>query len=215
MADDGGVEHRGEPRIKKRISCELTVGERRFNGLVLDFSSQGLFVQTAAQPAPGESVHVSIRTPHRSEPLEVEARVVRVKLVPPRLRTVAQGGLGLHIEEPPPDFIQFVADVRRPLKIPKVSVLPKDQEPKRDEKKLTKERLDRFFRNRRPAPRAEPEGSSPEASRRLPRWRIQLSCTAGGGSRSFIVCCETEEGAREQARAELEDDWKIEAIDRV
>ncbi len=208
---------RGEPRIKKRIACELGVGEKRYNGLVLDLSSHGLFVQTAAQPDPGARVRVAISAPGRSAPLVVEALVARNKLVPPQLRTVAQGGLGLHVPQPTPEFAQFVADVRRPVKIQKVSILPGKPPALQQDKTLTKERLDRFFAGRARKTEHQPGDERPIAGpyTRLPRWRIRLRHDGGEGTRSFIVRSESEADAREQVLAEIDDGWKIEAIDRV
>ncbi len=211
------MDRRGEPRIKKRIACELCVGEKRFNGLVLDFSSHGLFVQTAAQPDPGERVRVALSASGRPAPLVVEAVVARTKLVPPQLRTVAQGGLGLHVPQPTAEFAQFVEDVQRPVKIQKVSILPGSAPAPAQAKTLTKERLDRFFAGRARAPKPQPGDERPVAGpyTRLPRWRIRLRHDGGEGTRSFIVRSESEADAREQVLAELDDGWKIEAIQRI
>ncbi len=43
----------------------------------------------------------------------MQARVARQKLVPPQLRSVAQGGIGLHIDLPPQGYLEFYADLTR------------------------------------------------------------------------------------------------------
>lgn len=220
------MERRGEPRIKKRIGCELVLGERRFGGLVLDFSSHGLFVQTAATPAPGQPIRVLLSAPGRAQPLELEAVVARTKLVPPQLRNVAQGGIGIHVARPSAEFARFVEEVKRPLKIQKVSILAKENEPKGRRSELTRERLDHFFGSRSRGARADrrsPVKPRPGASgapkagpyTRLERWRVQLRHSDGQGSRSFVLRAASEADAREQVLAEIDDDWKIESIARV
>jgi hypothetical protein len=57
------------------------------------------------------SVEMGVST--QEEPLLLEARVARTKLVPPQLRSVAQGGIGLHIDLPPQGYLEFYADVTR------------------------------------------------------------------------------------------------------
>jgi hypothetical protein len=219
------MNRRAEPRIKKRISCELTVAERQFRGVVLDLSSHGLFVQTAAKPDPGQTVALAIAAPGRREPLVLEARVARAKLVPPKLRAVAQGGVGLHIEEPPEEYRRFVEEVQRPVKIAKVSVLGEAGEDAKggdeDASRLTRDRLDRFFSRsaKAAASRGKDKAKSaqPKAGpyTQLPRWRVQLRQVAGPATRSFIIRCGTEAEVRDQAMAEVDDDWKIEGIEKL
>ncbi len=209
------MERRADLRIKKRLSCELRFGQQVFNGLVLDLSSHGLFVQTAAKPEPGRAVHVSLSPPGRSEPLAVDAVVAWAKLVPPQLRTVAQGGLGLHIPHPTPEFGAFLDEIRKPIKMQKVSLLPHEKKARAEGKELSKERLDRFFGGRARPKKSAAATRGPEASARLPRWRVQLQHAGGDGSRSFIVRCETEDEALQQVLAEIDDDWQIEGVQRV
>jgi hypothetical protein len=91
----------------------LVCGDRRYSGVVLDCSPQGLFVQTSATISPGAMVTVELGVSSQEEPLLLEARVARHKLVPPQLRSVAQGGLGLHIDLPPQGYLEFYAEVTR------------------------------------------------------------------------------------------------------
>jgi hypothetical protein len=105
------MHRRRHVRTKKRISCTLVSGDRRYSGVVLDCSPQGLFVQTSAQLTPGATVSVELGVSSQQEPLALEARVARHKLVPAQLRSVAQGGLGLHIDLPPQGYLEFYAGV--------------------------------------------------------------------------------------------------------
>ena len=107
------MQRRRHGRTKKRVSCTLVSGDRRYSGVVLDCSPQGLFVQTSAKLSPGAMVSVELGVSSQKEPLVLEARVARHKLVPPQLRSVAQGGLGLHIDLPPQGYLEFYAEVTR------------------------------------------------------------------------------------------------------
>jgi hypothetical protein len=118
------MNRRRQPRTKKRITCTLVSGDRRYSGVVLDCSPQGLFVQTSAKLDPMTLVQVELGVSSHQEPLRVEARVARQKLVPPQLRSVAQGGLGLQIDLPTQAYLEFFAAVTR-TELPKAPKSPK------------------------------------------------------------------------------------------
>ena len=80
--------------------------------MVLDISASGLFVQTNASPAPGTPLRLELRVPGLSEPLEMQAIVARKRIVPPRLRTLLQGGIGIQLENPPEEYFALVAKLQ-------------------------------------------------------------------------------------------------------
>ena len=97
--------------MKKRIACALWIKGVRQHGIVLDLSSKGLFVQTSAKPAPGESVRIELVLPGQSKATSLMATVARVRTVPPALLAVAQGGIGLKLQNPPEEYFVFVGKV--------------------------------------------------------------------------------------------------------
>jgi Tfp pilus assembly protein PilZ len=97
--------------MKKRIACALIIKGVRQHGIILDVSSRGLFVQTSAKPVPGDGVRVELTLPGRSQPTVLTAKVARVRMVPPALLSVAQGGIGLVLENPPEEYFVFVGNV--------------------------------------------------------------------------------------------------------
>jgi Tfp pilus assembly protein PilZ len=99
------------PRRRKRVSCELLFDERRYAGIVLDVSERGLFVQTVAKPKLGARVRLRLRLPGVGT-TDLTTRVARIKLVPPRLLAVAQGGVGLVVEMLTPEFERLVSEAR-------------------------------------------------------------------------------------------------------
>lgn len=105
------MDHRREPRMKKRIACALWIKGVRQHGIVLDLSSKGLFVQTSAKPSPGESIRIELTLPGQKQATTLMATVARVRMVPPALLTVAQGGIGLMLQNPPEEYFVFVGKV--------------------------------------------------------------------------------------------------------
>ena len=97
-------------RMKMRLACEVEVDGRRHSGLVLNVSPGGLFVQTNAKPTSGDRIHVALSVPGQPANLALDAAVVWKRVVPASLLTVAQGGVGLRLLNPPEDYYQFLAD---------------------------------------------------------------------------------------------------------
>jgi Tfp pilus assembly protein PilZ len=105
------MDKRREPRVKKRIACAIWIKGVRQHGIVLDLSSKGLFVQTSAKPAPGEAIKIELTLPGQSRPTTLMATVARVRVVPSALLAVAQGGIGLKLQNPPEEYFVFVGKV--------------------------------------------------------------------------------------------------------
>src|SRR5215813_10784715 len=79
-------------RKKRRIPCQLWVGEREHSALILDLSPSGLFVQTHAKPQRGERVGLGINEAKPAFELEREPglrfRVYVAQIGGPRSRRV-------------------------------------------------------------------------------------------------------------------------------
>jgi len=103
------VDDRRAPRAKKRISCEINADGARNTGIVLDLSATGLFVQTNVKPRSDAVVELTLSLPGVKEPVVMEARVARKRMVPPQLLTVAGGGVGFAITKPAEAYLDFVA----------------------------------------------------------------------------------------------------------
>lgn len=105
------MDKRAETRTKKRLACAIYIKGARQLGIVLDVSSRGLFVQTNAKPTPGESVRIELTLPGQSKQTTLLATVARVRMVPPQLLSVAQGGIGVVLSSPPEEYFVFVGKV--------------------------------------------------------------------------------------------------------
>lgn len=100
-------------RKKRRMPCKVTVGETHHNGLVIDLSRSGLFIQTSARTRPGGKVDVLLVDEEGVE-MALGVEVVRRKVVPPRLLSVAQGGMGVRIVEAPERYFEFLRELGVP-----------------------------------------------------------------------------------------------------
>ena len=58
---DRAQERRTFRRRNRRLSCEIAVLGQRHSAVVLDMSTQGLFLRTHAAPAPGTDLEVIVR----------------------------------------------------------------------------------------------------------------------------------------------------------
>jgi len=92
------------------MPCRVHAEGRQHNGIVLDLSGSGLFIQTSAKLPPGVQVRIDLSLPDAEVPLNVE--VVRRKQVPPQLLTVAHGGIGVRILSAPETYYRFLQDMQ-------------------------------------------------------------------------------------------------------
>jgi len=192
------------------MACSLLVGERRHTGIVLDVSATGLFIQTSASPSPNQVVDLELSIPGESEVVPVRAIVARRKAVPPRLITVAHGGLGLRIENAPEAYFTMVASLQdsgsklietAAPDSDKAASSPPEQKaaPKSDDEKA----------------RSKPKRKLPPRQAPPPRRRFQVRIQHGARSRRLEVSAASEKDARQQALSEAGEGWKVLGCDRV
>ncbi len=206
------MDRRRAKRMKKRLGCSLQIDGRHHSGVVLDVSATGLFVQTNAKPDPGTPVSFQISIPGSPRPLFFQALVARQKIVPPQLLTVAQGGLGLLIQNAPEDWYAFIAGsgLLESEAIPTASSAQgagSAHEPvgggKASAAKTSPSKPVASARS--PVKRSTPKKSEPP----LIRFRLRVSQLEGSRSRSMIVSAASEAEARSQAAEEAGEGWKI------
>ena len=107
-----GGDQRSFERTKKRLTCTLIIGDRPTAGIVLDISPSGLFVQTSANPPPGAKLDLEIDIPGESQRSVLVVRVARMKVVPPRLKSITHAGLGLQIESAPEAYYRYLTQLQ-------------------------------------------------------------------------------------------------------
>ena len=101
-------ERRRDERQKRRLTCRVGYEDQHFRGIVLDISSEGLFIQTTRPIPPGSSVVVEFPSQRSTDAFEVRARVARRRRVPQRLASLMPAGLGLRVLDPPPAYARLV-----------------------------------------------------------------------------------------------------------
>jgi hypothetical protein len=180
---------RGAKRARRRLACRLVLGRQRFSGVIIDLSASGIFVQTSAKPRPGDPVTLEFSIPGHREPLRLEAQVVRLKLVPPRLVAVAQGGLGLRITNAPEGYFGFLTAIL-PTQGPTGPAEALDFDADAGEDPAASEAK----------PGREPVGR---------RYRVYVRQTGGARSRTLHVEASSAEEAARRAFAETGDGWKL------
>jgi hypothetical protein len=102
------VEKRNQRRTRKRLTCELVIGESRQTVLVRDLSPEGLFVQTRAKVDPNSRVLLAFAAKDDLPAIEVEARVARKRNRPSRLQPSVPSGVGLEVINPTDDYYTLV-----------------------------------------------------------------------------------------------------------
>jgi hypothetical protein len=175
-----------EPRYRKRVPCQLVIGDGRHPGMVLNVSRGGLFVQTSARARPGDRVRIALNADAQLGAIGLEARVVWKRVSPPQLQSLTQGGVGLEIQVASEAYYDFLAGVATPAG--EVSRAPG--------------RVD-----------ADAVGTT-EPGPPPSRFRVRVSQRGGPRSRTFVLEGSSEEDARRRALASVGNGWTILEIEQ-
>ncbi len=171
-----------EPRYRKRVPCQLVIGDGRHPGMVLNVSRGGLFVQTSARARPGDRVRIALNASSQRNAIGLEARVVWKRVSPPQLQSFTQGGVGLEIQLASEPYYDFLAGVATPA----------GEEP----------RASKIYENPETVAETQP---APRSS----RFRVRVGQRGGPRSRTLVVEGGTEDDARRRALASTGAGWTI------
>jgi hypothetical protein len=105
------LERRGHPRVERHLPCRLLVNGRVHHSELWDVSASGFFVTTSADLRPGVGVIVVFDTPE-GEHFVLEASVPHKRPVARSLADLLPGGVGLHVEQPPPAYLRWAETCR-------------------------------------------------------------------------------------------------------
>ncbi len=95
-------------RKKRRLPCKIHFRSQKFNGMVIDVSAMGIFIQTSAKVARGEALELEVGVPGQEAAIPLGVEVVRRKRVPDQLLALAQGGLGARITRAPEAYYEYL-----------------------------------------------------------------------------------------------------------
>jgi hypothetical protein len=182
-------------RTRYRAPCDITLDGRRHNGLLIDYSNSGLFIQTSASPDPGQRLDLEVKL--RGETLPMHVEVVRRRAVPAQLRTVAGGGIGVRILSAPEAFYTLLAAERQG---------------RESEQPSQKPRARRF--TPRPPPRAAPSAATSPPAGGPRRFRVRVRATQGSRSRSLELEASSGSEASRLALEALGEGWKVIEVSR-
>jgi hypothetical protein len=176
---------RTEKRVKRRVPCEVFVGDARFSGMIVNLSRNGLFVQTTARPARGSQVEIRLNVETESEPIRLLAVVRRASTLPPGATSVGRGGIGVSVERADERYLRFLASLA-----PEVgaSSIAAPAPPGRDQRAT-------------PAGREDPTTTT--------RYRVRIAQMGSSRSKTVFACGRTPAEASDLALAAFEEGWKV------
>ena len=103
-------EKRKFQREKHRVGCEYRSGGVSHQGILVDLSASGLFIQSSMKPEEGDLVEVVLHEPELGE-ISLRGRVRRVKVSHRSAAVVSQGGFGVEIESAPEGYFQLLVQL--------------------------------------------------------------------------------------------------------
>jgi hypothetical protein len=185
------MSRRKADRTRHRAPCAVTIGGRRHNGFLIDYSTSGMFIQTSASPKVGQRLDLELTL--RGERLPMHVEVVRRRSVPAQLRTLAGGGIGVRILSAPESFYALIAAEQESRGVDDAIPVPiRDYRPSHARPKAA------------PGPVAPP---APPAVRL--RFRVRVRATQSNRSRTLDLEAQSESEASRLALEELGSDWKV------
>jgi hypothetical protein len=195
------------------MTCRVHVEGRQHNGIVLDLSGSGLFIQTGAKLAPGVRVDIDLSLPDGDARMQIE--VVRRKQVPPQLLTVAQGGIGVRILTAPEAYYRFLQDLQereRELEA-RAAAPPRAASASRPAPVLPKPAAAPAKPAAAPPKPIPPPPPPPRPEPPKPRFRVRVCQTQGARSRVIDVAAASADAAARQVLRDLGEDWKLLKVD--
>jgi len=101
------------------MTCNLKLNDRLYQGLVLDVSPSGLFVETRAKAPRGAMapVTVELRSVASDEATTLSAMVARQSWVPDQLVELAKGGMGLRVIRNCAAWLELLDDIAERKKL--------------------------------------------------------------------------------------------------
>jgi hypothetical protein len=108
------MERREQPRIRRRMECELRFGGLRHRGVVVDASPDGLFVRTAARLTGAGELELRVCLPGRGDATRLHATPVRMQLAPEPSTGVSRCGVALRVVGAPESYAAFFPEHATP-----------------------------------------------------------------------------------------------------
>jgi len=106
------MEKRTTNRLNKRLMVRFGKAKPEAIGFTADISDTGLFIKSNTVHLPGTVLIIDMTLPDERV-IRVRGRVVWAKRVPPNmLRFVKKSGMGIFLDETPPDYYSILGDLK-------------------------------------------------------------------------------------------------------
>jgi hypothetical protein len=97
------MEKRRRQRKKTHLPTRFGTDKPERLGLITDVSGRGVYLSTNLVFAAGSPVQLQVRVPGGDD-LQLAGKVMRARRVASALVTIATGGMGIRLENPPADW---------------------------------------------------------------------------------------------------------------
>lgn len=97
------MEKRDRQRKKTRVSVRFGSTQTDRMGLITDVSARGLYITTNSVLPSGSEVHVQVPVPGGA-PVVLTGKVMRSRRVAAQLLMSTKGGMGVRLEDAPPEW---------------------------------------------------------------------------------------------------------------
>jgi hypothetical protein len=188
------------------MTCRVHFEGRQHNGIVLDLSGSGLFIQTSAKLSPGARVDIDLSLPDATARMQVD--VVRRKQVPAQLLTVAQGGIGVRIVSAPESYYRFLHHLQATEREQRDT-----EEQAAAASPVRPSVAPAAAAQAAPARPAAPAAPPPAPPPPQPRFRVRVCQTQGARSRVIDTEARSPDEASRQVLAQLGEEWKLLKVD--
>jgi hypothetical protein len=101
------MESRRLERTKQRFCCEIRDATGGHEGIVMNLTSDGLFILTQATIPPGTQVEIEIPATTDVPEMTLRAIVIRQRLVPDQSSRLFLQGLGLRVLQAPDAYYEL------------------------------------------------------------------------------------------------------------
>jgi hypothetical protein len=102
------LERRTHPRVRRQLPCSLLVAGQWRSGILRDLSAGGVCVETPDAVPSGAPVVVALDSP-QGERIVLRGSAHRLRPAPHSLARLASRELVLHLEDPPPGYVRWLA----------------------------------------------------------------------------------------------------------
>jgi len=181
------VQTQAEPRVRKRLPCTLSLEARQHNGLILNLSARGLFVQTTLPAEPGTLLDLDVRDPVLGQPIPLQAAVVWRRRVSPRMTGTNQSGMGLRLLSRPAAWESMMSDLLASEGVAEAAGTAASAPPEA----------------------ARHTEASDASAPPAPVWFVRLGQAGGPRSRHLLVESDDEPSAREEALRRVGAGWTV------